>query len=125
MIETGLVDLEGSRQRKDRLAMLDRKHAPRIETRTIAQTVDLIEDRHGRIARQHEIGMQRMRETIAVDGPLRRHQRLADDLPAEDALPTDLRAVAAKQVHLNGFEIKRRKHGFHRGEFLGLSRHFA
>ncbi len=49
--------------------------------------------------------MQRMR-LAALDGAAGGDQRLADHLAAEDALPADLRAVAAEQVDLEPLEIE-------------------
>jgi len=51
--------------------------------------------------------MQRMRQP-AFDGSARRHHRLSDHLPAEHPLPARFRAVAAKHVHLDRFEIEDR-----------------
>src|ERR1700746_2960832 len=42
----------------------------------------------------------------AVDGAARGHHGLSDHLPAEYPLPARLRAVAAKQVHLERFEVE-------------------
>ena len=42
----------------------------------------------------------------ALDGAAGGDERLADDLAAEDALPADLRAVAAEQVDLEPLEIE-------------------
>ena len=57
------------------------------------------------IARPQEIGVQRMRRA-AVDGAAGRDQRLADHLPAEHALPADLRARAAEQILLERLEVE-------------------
>ena len=87
------------------LAVLDRDHAPRGEALAVADAVDVVDDRHLRIAGQQEIGVQRMRRP-ALDGAGGGDQRLADHLAAEHALPADLRAAAAEQVHLELFEIE-------------------
>ena len=42
----------------------------------------------------------------AIDRAVGRDQRLADHLPAEHALPADLRAHAAKQIHLERFDVE-------------------
>ena len=54
----------------------------------------------------------------ASDGAVRRYERLPDYLAAEHALPADLRAQAAVEVHLEPFDvedgqklIKRAAHG--------------
>jgi hypothetical protein len=54
-----------------------------------------------------------MREP-SFDGALCRDQGLPDHLPAEHALPADLRAQATKQVDLERFEIENRKELFQR-----------
>ena len=41
------------------------------------------------------------------NGALGRHQRLADDLAAEHALPAGLRARAAEEIYLKTLEIER------------------
>ena len=55
--------------------------------------------------------MQRMRRE-AFDGAHRRDQRLPDHLSAEHALPAILRREAAKQVHLELFEVEHIEHRF-------------
>ena len=42
----------------------------------------------------------------AVDRAIGGDQRLADHLPAEHALPADLRAHAAKQIHLERLDVE-------------------
>jgi len=42
----------------------------------------------------------------AIDRAVGRDQRLADHLPAEYALPADLRAHAAEQIHLERFDVE-------------------
>ena len=68
--------------------------------------VDLVDDRHGRVAAQHEVAMQRMDVAVGLDGALRRHQRLADDLAAEHPLPARLRAAATEQVVFQRLEVE-------------------
>src|SRR3954453_3663851 len=99
------------------MAVLDRDHAPRGEALAVADAIDLIDDRHLGIARQKKIGVQRMRRAAAdlLDGATRRHQRLSDHLPAEDALPAGLRAPAAKQIYLERLEVEDGKQILDRG----------
>ena len=78
---------------EDRLAVLDRHHAPGREAAAVANAVDLVDDGHRGIAGAQEIGVQRMRQA-AVHRAMGRDQRLADHLAAEHALPADLRAQA-------------------------------
>jgi hypothetical protein len=76
-----------------------------IEKIALPCWIALVDDRNLRIAGQDEIAMQRMRQP-AFDGAACRYHRLSDHLPAEHPLPARLRAVAAKQVHLDRFEIE-------------------
>ncbi len=85
--------------------MLDRGDAAGRVALAVAQPLDLVDDRNLRIAGQNEITMQRMRQP-SLDGATRRHHRLSDHLAAEHPLPAGLRAVAAKHVHLDRFEIE-------------------
>ena len=107
MAQAGLVAVERHRHGEDRLAVLDRDHAAGGEALAVADAVDVVDDRHLGIAGEQEIGVQRMRRPAAhVDGAAGGDQRLADHLPAEHALPADLRRAAAEQVHLELLEIE-------------------
>jgi len=90
------------------VAVLDRGDAPRRVALAVAQTLDFVDDRNLRIARQNEIAMQRMRQP-AFHSAARGDHCLADDLPAEHALPARLRAGAAKQIFLELFDIEDRQ----------------
>src|SRR3954470_20925996 len=114
MREPFLVVVERDREHEDLLAVLDRNHAARGEALAVAAAVDLVDDRHLWIAADQKIRMQRMRYT-AFDGADGGDQRLPDDLPAEHALPAVLRRAAAKQVHLELFEIEHVEHGLDGG----------
>src|SRR5205814_4912503 len=98
MFETRLVNVKRDHQGKDRLAVLDRDHAPRGEALAIADAVDFVDDRHLGIAADQEIAVQRVRRA-AVHSAAGRDQRLTDHLPAEHALPAILWATAAKKIH--------------------------
>ena len=52
--------------------------------------------------------MQGVRPAI-LDGPAGGDERLADDLPAEDPLPTDLGAAAAIEIVLELLQIENRQ----------------
>ena len=86
MVEAGLGLVEAGLQVEDRLAVLDRDDTSRGEAAAVADPVDLVEDRHERIARPEEVGVQRVHEPLRFDGAGRRHQRLAGDLAAEHPL---------------------------------------
>ena len=85
VLRARLGDVERRRQVEDRLAVLDRDHTPRREAAAVADAVDVVDDRHPRVARPQEVGVQRVHVAV-VDGPSRRDQRLPRDLPAEHPL---------------------------------------
>jgi hypothetical protein len=105
MRETRLLAMKRGHHGKDRPAVLDRFHAARRKAAAVADAIDLIDDRYLRIAGQNEVGVQRMDKT-GLDRACRRDERLADHLSAEDALPADLRAHAAIEVHFQPFEVE-------------------
>ena len=73
------------------MAVLDRDDTSGRKTLAVANPVDLIDDRHLRIAAEQEIGVQRMRAPFRLDGAARGYQRLADHLAAKNPLPARLR----------------------------------
>ncbi len=82
-----LVVVEARLQVEDGPAVLDRDDAPRGEAPTVADPVDLVQDRHGRVTRTQEVGVERVDEPAALaDRASGGDERLAGDLPAEDAL---------------------------------------
>ena len=89
MISAGFVNVEAGLQIEDGLAVLDGDNPPRGEAAAVANSVDLVQDRHQRIARAQEVGVQRVHlSTRVVDGACRGHQRLTCNLATEDALTT-------------------------------------
>ena len=106
MIESArFIVVEGDRHREDRLAMLDRDHAARGETLAVANTFHVVDDGDFGIAGEEEIGVHRMREP-ALDRAAGRNECLSDHLTAEHALPANLGRTAAKEIHLERFEIE-------------------
>ena len=85
--------------------MLDGNHAAGGKAAAIADAIDIVDDRHCRIAWAEEIGVERMSVTV-LDGAIGGDQRLADHLATEDTLPADLRAHAAKQVLLERLDVE-------------------
>ena len=89
-----------------------------VKRAAVAQPFHLVDDRHGDVARPHEIGMQRMHMPVRLDGALGRHQRLGDRLPAEDALPVHFRAATTIQIVFELLEVE------YAQELLHGRRHF-
>ncbi len=98
-------DVERRRQVEDDLAVLDGDDAARGERPPVADAVDVVEDGRAGVAGAEEVRVQRMHDA-ALDGAACRNQRLAGDLSAEDVLATLTRALAAKDVLLDGFEVE-------------------
>ena len=75
------------------------------EAAAVAEPVDLVEDRHRRVAGAQEVGVQRVDEAgRVVDGAGRGDERLAGDLAAEDALAVLVGRAAAEDVDLDRLE---------------------
>jgi hypothetical protein len=119
--EAVLDHLEGRRHVEDRLAVLAGHDPARRERAAVADAVDLVQDGRRRVPGPQEVGVQR------VDGPLRRHgphrgdERLAGDLPAEDALLGGLRGAAAVQVDLELLEVEDGEEILERGGRAGAA----
>ena len=64
-----------------------------------------------------------MNHPAGLDGPLRRHQRLTDHLPAKDPLPAHLRAAATENIDLDRLEVERREKRVHGGRLCRGSGH--
>ncbi len=108
VVRTGLHDLERRGQVEDRPAVLDPDHAPGGEALPVPDAVDLVDDRDRRVTGTQEVGVQRVHRAVGLHGAARRDQRLARDLPPEHPLAVLLGRDAAKEVHLEGFEIEQR-----------------
>ena len=85
--------------------MLDRSNASGRETSAIAHAFNLVDDRHMRITRAKEVGMQRMAVSF-LDGAVGSNKRLTDHLTTEHALNMGIRAVATKQIHFESFQVQ-------------------
>src|SRR5215468_426792 len=88
--------------------MLNRHNSSGGEAASIPDPVDFIDDGNFGIAGQQEVSVERMRWPIRnrVHRAAGRNQRLANHLAAKHALPPDLRRTPAKQIYLDGLEIK-------------------
>ena len=87
-------------------AVLGGRDAPRGEAAAVAHALDAVDDRPRQVAGLQEIGVQRMGDALGRHRAHGRHQRLAQRLPAEHALPGLLRAAAAKQVILQRLQVQ-------------------
>ena len=88
------------------MAVLDRHDAAGDEALAVADAVDLVDDRNAGIAGPEEIGVQRMRLAVGLDGARGGDERLPDHLAAENALPTILRAATAEEVVLERLQVE-------------------
>src|SRR5262249_10161836 len=103
--EARFVDLIGRGHGVDGFAVLDRDHAPGGEARAVANAVDLVEDRPGRVAAAQKVAVHRMHHA-AADGAARGRKRLRDDLSAEDALQAVVGAGRPEQIALYLLEVE-------------------
>ncbi len=97
--------LEGGGEVEDLFAMLNGRDAAGGEALAVARAIHLVEDRHRRIARTDEVGVQRVADA-GVDGAVGGDQRLRDHLAAEDTLHAVVWRLAAKKVHLDPFDVE-------------------
>jgi hypothetical protein len=111
VLEPGLRHLERGGQVEDGPAVLDGHHPPRGERPAVSDAVDLVEDRHRRVAGAQEVGVQR------VDGPVGGHRAgggdegLTGHLPSEHALAVLVGAHAPEDVHLDRLEVEQLHEG--------------
>ena len=86
--------------------MLDRHHAPRGEALAVADAVDLVDDRHLRVAAP--AGNRRAANAAAGRSTVRQAATSAWPItwPPNTRCQLDLRAAAAEQVHLELFEVE-------------------
>ena len=108
VLEALFDDLKRRGHREDRLAVLDRHHAPRGERQPVAAAIHLVDDGHPGVARTQEIGVQRVTDAV-LHGARGRDQRLAQHLTAEDALPAVLGRDAAEDVLFQPLKIEQRQ----------------
>src|SRR2546423_1557646 len=109
MVGTALDDLERCRQVEDRAPVLDRYDPPGGEALSVADAVDVVDDRDVRIAGPEEVGMERVHGAVFTDCATGGDERLRRDLPAEHALAVLVRAQAAEEIDLERFELEQRQ----------------
>ena len=100
-----LEHVERRRQVEDRLAVLDRDDAARREAAAVTDAVDVVDDRHARVAGSQEVRVERVHEPV-LDRATRGDQRLPGDLAAEHALAVLVRAEPAEQIDLELLQLQ-------------------
>src|SRR5262249_2088421 len=105
MLEPCLLFVEGGRHREDRLSVLNSDYTAGGKASAIANPVHVVDDGQRGVAGQKEVSVKRMRQP-AFPRAGRGAQGLADHLPAEHALPADLRAQAPEQILFEPLYIK-------------------
>ena len=88
------------------MAVLDRHDPAGQKALTIADPINIIDDRHLWIARAHEVAMQRVNKTFLRYGSRCGDKGLTDDLAPENPLPTDLRTATTKQIAFQWFKVE-------------------
>ena len=94
--------------------MLDRLDAAGGEAAAVADALDVVDDGPRGVAGEQEVAVQRVHRPAGVHRARRRHQRLAQHLAAEDALPAFVAAGAAEQVVLQRLEVEGGEEGVQR-----------
>ena len=112
VVEARLGDVEAGLQVEDRPAVLDGDDPAGGEAAPVADPVDLVQDRHRRVAGAQEVGVQRVDEAVRlVDRAGRGDERLAGDLAAEHPLAVLVGRAAAEDVDLDRLEVEQRRRG--------------
>ena len=104
VIEPLFADLERRGHGEDGVPALHGHDPPRGEALAVADAVDLVDDGLARVARAQEVAVHRVDGPIVRDRLLRRRERLAEDLTAEDVAPPEVLALSAEEVLLDAFE---------------------
>ena len=111
MLEALLGHLEARLQVEDGLAVLDGHDAPGGERAAVADPVDLVEDRHLRVAGPQEVGVQGVDDPPGLHGAGGGDERLTGHLPAEHALAVLVGGQPAEDVHLDRLEVEQLHEG--------------
>ena len=87
MVRARLVLVEAGLEVEDRPAVLDRHDSAGREAAAVANAIDLVQDRQGRVARAQEVGVEGVHQPgVLVDRAGRGDERLTGHLAAEHAL---------------------------------------
>ena len=105
--EPGLLVVEAGLEVEDRAAVLDRDDPAGGEAASVADPVDVVENRDERVAGAQEVGVQRVHQpTGIVDRARRRDEGLTGNLAAEHALAVLVGGTTAEEVHLDRLEVE-------------------
>jgi hypothetical protein len=115
MFQALLGKLERRRQREDRPAVLDRYHPASRKRLPVADPVDVVDDRHPRIAWPEEVRVQGVHAALDWHGAACRDQCLGRHLPTEDPCRGVRRADAAEKVVLNALQVQQGHQTVHHG----------
>ncbi len=87
VVRARFVVVEAGLEVEDRPTVLDRHDTAGREAAAVADAIDLVQDRQGRVARAQEVGVERMHQAgVLVDRAGRSDERLPGHLAAEHAL---------------------------------------
>ena len=105
MLEPLLCRLERDRHVEDRLAVLLCNDAPGRERAPVADTIDMIDDGHRRIAFAQEVPVQRMCGA-AFDRPACRNERLRGHEAAENSRAAIVGAESTKEIGIERLQVE-------------------
>ena len=106
VVEARLGPLKADGLVVDDLAVLSRGHPAGHERASVADPLDVVDDRHVVVAGQQEVRVQRVHVVVRVDGPHRGHQGLRRHLAAVDPLPLAVGLLAAEEVDVEVLQVK-------------------
>ena len=98
--------LEARRHVEDRLALLHRDDAAIGEAAAFEIADDAVDDRVILVARAHEIGVNRVRDLVAVHRSLSGLESLCDNLPSEHAADAAGKAGAAIEIGVDLLDVE-------------------
>ena len=109
IIESWLGGVKARLQIENYLAVLNCNDTTSRKTCSVAKSVNFIKNWNIRVAGSNEIGVQRVNFAAdLIHGACRRDECLTSNLTAEDSLTILIGTIAAKDVHLNLFDIQQR-----------------
>ena len=108
VLEPVLGHLEVGGHEVDRVAVLARDDAPGRERPAVPQPLDVVDDRHRRVAGPQEVRVQRVHVAVLGHGADARDQGLGGHLAAEHPLAVGLRLATPEQVDVERLDVEER-----------------